>query len=266
MKSLINGINMAWDDGGAGPCVCLIHGFPLDRRMWRPQVEALVSAGYRVITPDLRGFGESDAPAGAYSMDLFSDDIAALFDHLAIERAVVAGMSMGGYILFNLLERYQERVAASCFVVTRCGADDEEGKERRITLAKKALNSGSLEIAQTFAGILLATGTASENPRLASEVLAWMMEKEGAGLAGALLAMSSRKDYTPLLEQFRLPALVIGADGDMAVPLEVAQALAAGLPRGKLCVIPRAGHLANLERPKEFNDCLMKFLRTLPAW
>ena len=96
MKATINGISIGYYDSGSGPAVCLIHGFPLDRRMWRPQVMELASAGYRVITPDLRGFGESDAPEGAYAMDLFADDLAALLDYLNIGHAVVGGMSMGG--------------------------------------------------------------------------------------------------------------------------------------------------------------------------
>ncbi len=132
MKALINGITIGYDDNGSGPAVCLIHGFPLDRRMWRPQVMTLASAGYRVITPDLRGFGESDATEGPYTMDLYADDLVKLLDHLGIGRAVVGGMSMGGYVLLNLLERHPDRLAAACFIVTRSGADDEAGKERRL--------------------------------------------------------------------------------------------------------------------------------------
>src|SRR5574340_545815 len=111
MQALINGINLAYDDSGTGIPVLLIHGFPLSRRMWHPQRMTLTAAGYRVITPDLRGFGESDAPDGPYSMELFADDLAALLDHLGIERTVVGGMSMGGYVLLNLLERYPERLS-----------------------------------------------------------------------------------------------------------------------------------------------------------
>lgn len=103
MSVIINGINMAFDDFGAGPAVLLIHGFPLCRKMWHPQVRALNSAGFRVICPDLRGFGESDAPDGPYTMEIFADDTVALMDHLGIEQAVVGGMSMGGYILFNII-------------------------------------------------------------------------------------------------------------------------------------------------------------------
>src|SRR5512144_213567 len=106
MRAVINGITMAYDDNGSGPVLLLIHGFPLCRRMWHPQIKALVDAGFRVITPDLRGFGESDTPEGPYSLVLYADDMVELLDHRGIEKAAVGGMSMGGYILFSLLERH----------------------------------------------------------------------------------------------------------------------------------------------------------------
>jgi 3-oxoadipate enol-lactonase len=263
MKAFINGINMAWDDSGTGPVVLLIHGFPLNRRMWHPQMAALNAAGYRVVTPDLRGFGESDAPDGPYSMELFSDDVAALLDHLGIERAVVGGMSMGGYVLLSLLERRPELFNAACFVVTRSGADDEAGKERRLALARDVMKFGPQVVADTFEKILFAEGTAQERPKLATEVCRWMTGTDSRGMAGGLLAMRERKDYTPLLGSFSLPVLVLGAEQDKAVPVENARILAAGLPLHKLCIIPEAGHLANLEQPKAFNNCLLDFLRGL---
>ena len=107
-SAFLNGIRLAYDDVGTGPVIVLLHGFPLNRTMWRPQLGDLVAAGYRVITLDLRGFGESDEPDGPYSMELFSDDLVSLLDHLEIEHAIVAGMSMGGYVLFNLLIRYPD--------------------------------------------------------------------------------------------------------------------------------------------------------------
>jgi len=260
MKALINGINMAWDDCGSGPVVCLIHGFPLNRRMWRPQMDALAASGYRVITPDLRGFGESDVPDGPYSMDLFADDLAALLDHLGIKRAVFGGMSMGGYVLLNLLERNPEKVAAACFMVTRSGADDEAGKERRRSLATDVVKFGVKAVADLFAGMLFAEGTAEAQPELALEVCRWMEGNDPRGVAGALLAMAGRKDYTELLGGFRLPCLVIGAEQDKAVTGEQIQCLAAGLTQHKICIIPEAGHLVNLEQPGAFNNCLLEFL------
>jgi pimeloyl-ACP methyl ester carboxylesterase len=260
MKEMVNGITMAWDDCGSGPVVCLIHGFPLNRRMWRPQVDALVASGYRVITPDLRGFGDSDAPEGPYSMDLFADDLASLVDHLGIRRAVFGGMSMGGYILLNILERYPEKVAAACFTVTRSTADDDAGRERRIKLAMDVVESGSRLVADLFAGILFAQETAKTKPGLAEEVYGWMEGTEVRGLAGALLAMAGRKDYTGALGLFRLPCLVIGAEQDKAVSREQIQLLAAALPQSKLCMVAEAGHMVNLEQPASFSNSLLEFL------
>lgn len=263
MKALINGITMGYDDKGSGPAVCLIHGFPLDRRMWRPQIAALVSKGYRVIAPDLRGFGDSDAPDGPYSMDLFADDLTALLDSLGIGRAVVGGMSMGGYVLFNLLERYPERLAAACFIVTRSEADNEAGKEKRLMLAHDLKKFGSKVAAEIFDKTLFTSETAQIQPELAAEVHGWLMEKDPRGLAGGLFAMRERKDYTPLLAGFYLPSLVIGAEYDQAIPVENTRALARRLPLHKFCLIPGAGHLANLEQPEAFNNCLLDFLKTL---
>ncbi|MBE0596661.1 MAG: alpha/beta hydrolase, partial [Desulfuromonadales bacterium] len=131
MKVQLDDISLACDDVGSGPTVLLIHGFPLCRRMWQPQARALAAAGYRVIAPDLRGFGDSAAPAGPYSMSVFADDMIRLLDHLQIDKAVVGGMSMGGYVLLNLLERHPGRASAALFLVTRAGADDDAGKVKR---------------------------------------------------------------------------------------------------------------------------------------
>ena len=265
MHAFINGISMAYDDMGSGPAVVLIHGFPLCRKMWHPQMNALPDAGFRLITPDLRGFGESDAPDGPYSIDLFADDITELLDHLGIDRAVIGGMSMGGYVLCNLLDRYPERLSGACFITTRAHADDEAGKERRLQLAREVMKFGPQIIADSFEQILFAPETLQERPKLVGEVYGWMTGTDSRGLAGGLLAMRERKDYTPLLGNFTLPALAIGAEDDKAAPPEKAREIAAGVPGCRLCMIPHAGHMANLENPGAFNDCLVEFLRTIPS-
>ena len=263
MNAIINGSTMAFDDAGSGPVVVLVHGFPLNRRMWHPQVKALTGAGFRVVTPDLRGFGESDAPDGPYSMELFADDLIALLDHLGIEQAVIGGMSMGGYVLFNLLERYPERLIAACFLLTRSNADDEAGRARRLALAQEVMKFGPQAVAEPFVKLVFAPQTAERRPELVDEVCRWMVATDSRGLAGGLLAMRERKDYTPLLGRFRLPTLVIGATEDQAVPSAVATALHQGLPRSTFCMIEGAGHMANLEEPEAFNHCLLEFLRSL---
>ncbi len=263
MRAVINGITIAYDDQGSGPPLILIHGFPLSRRMWHPQIKALVSAGFRVITPDLRGFGESDAPEGPYTMELFADDLVGLLDHLGLGAAAFGGMSMGGYILFNLLERYRPRVRAACFITTRANADDEAGKERRLLLAREVLKFGPQVVADAFEKLLFAEESLAERPKLVGEVYRWMTANDSRGIAGGLLAMRERKDCTPLLVHFAVPSLAIGAEGDKAAPPDNARAIAAGIPGCRLAIIPQAGHMANLENPGAFNAALLEFLRGL---
>jgi pimeloyl-ACP methyl ester carboxylesterase len=263
MQAIINGITLSYDDQGSGLPVLLIHGFPLSRQMWRAQLRALPDAGFRVITPDLRGFGESDAPDGPYSMDLYADDLVALLDHLGIESAVVGGMSMGGYVLFNLLERYPERVRGACFIVTRAHADDEAGKERRLALAKDVKKFGLKVVADAFEPLLFAEETLFERPKLVADVYRWMSANDSRGIAGGLLAMRERKDYTEMLPGFTFPALAIGAEEDRAAPPDNARLIAGGIPGCRLAIIPHAGHMANLENPGAFNSAMLEFLRSL---
>ncbi|WP_224961747.1 alpha/beta fold hydrolase [Geomonas subterranea] len=264
MNITVDDINLVYDDVGTGPAVLLIHGFPLNRQMWQPQLKPIAEAGYRVIAPDLRGFGASDAPAGGYSMDRFADDIIALLDSLNIEQAVVGGMSMGGYILMNLLERYPDRVRAACFIATRSNADDEAGRERRKAMAAEAERLGANPVIKIFAELLFAADTAQQRPELIARVTSWMRETNPKGLAGGLLAMSVRKDYTQMLPSFRHPSLVIAGAEDRAAPAETARTLIKGLTGCQSRVIEKAGHMVNMEQPGIFNDCMIQFLKSLP--
>jgi pimeloyl-ACP methyl ester carboxylesterase len=263
MQAIVNGITLNYDDRGSGLPLLLIHGFPLSRQMWRPQLGVLPDAGFRVIAPDLRGFGDSDAPDGPYSMDLFADDLVALLDHLGIESAVVGGMSMGGYVLFNLLERYPERIRGACFITTRAHADDDAAKQRRLALAGDVMKFGLKVVADAFEPLLFAEESMFERPKLVADVYRWMSANQSRGVAGGLLAMRERKDYTKQLSGFAVPALAIGAAEDRAAPPENARIIAGGIPGCRLAIIPHAGHMANLENPGAFNAAMLEFLRSL---
>ena len=263
MKADINGISLAYSDRGKGLPLVLIHGFPLCRKMWRPQAEALSRAGCRVITTDLRGFGESSLASDTVSMDIYADDIVAFLDYLEIDKAIVGGMSMGGYVLLNLLERYPNRIAAPIFIVTKAAGDDEAGKAKRTTLAVVTRNQGNLPVADTFRSLLFAPATMTDNPELVDEAYGWMQATDPRSAAAALIAMRDRKDYIPLLGGFSHPALVIGAEQDQAIPLENSRLIAAGLPQADLCVIPNGGHMVNMEQPLEFNKAVLAFLNGL---
>jgi pimeloyl-ACP methyl ester carboxylesterase len=231
--------------------------------MWRPQVEALAKAGCRVITPDLRGFGESSLTSGMVNMELYADDIVALLDHLGIDRAVVGGMSMGGYVLFNLLERYPERVAAPIFICTRASGDDDSGKVRRMALAEASRTQGILPVAEAFRSLLFAPATLTDNPELVGEVFGWVRSTDPLSAAAALIAMRDRKDYIPLLGGISQPALVIGADQDLAAPVENSRVIAEGVPDAELCILHGGGHMVNLEQPEGFNKTILEFLAGL---
>ena len=263
MKAEINGCTLAYSDRGEGLPVVLIHGFPLCRKMWRPQAGALARAGCRVITPDLRGFGESALPSGVVGMDDYADDIVVLMDHLKIDKAVVGGMSMGGYVLLNLLERFPERVAAAMFIVTRATGDDEAAKSRRTSLAEACRAQGIQPVTDVFRTILFAPETVADNPALADEVFGWIQATSPEGAAAGLIAMRDRKDYGALLGSINQPALVIGADQDQAAPAEHSHTIAAGLPDADLCILHGGGHMVNLEQPGGFNEAILDFLTGL---
>ncbi|MBW6512892.1 MAG: alpha/beta hydrolase [Desulfuromonadaceae bacterium] len=243
----------------------MIHGFPLCAAMWAQQKMALTAAGYRVLTPDLPGFGTEPARPLPNGLDDYADFLAALLDREGVAQAVVVGMSMGGYILQNLLERYPQRVSAAIFVVTRAATDDEAGKAKRTALAAEARAGRVGPVAEAFSGILFAARTAQERPALVAMVGGWMRSATPEGVAEGLLAMRDRKDYTELLATFTAPALVIGAEQDRAIPAEHSRALAERLPNAELRIVSGAGHLANLEEPEAFNRVLLEFLATLTS-
>jgi len=263
MNADINGCTLAYDDWGNGLPLILIHGFPLCRKMWRPQAEALTRAGCRVVTPDLRGFGESGVPAGPVSMAVYADDMVGLMDHLGIDKAVVGGMSMGGYVLLNLLERYPDRVAAPIFIVTKAGGDDDAAKARRTALAEACRTQGIQPVAELFRTLLFAPATLTDNSGLVDEVLGWVRATDPMGAAGGLMAMRDRKDFVPLLGTIGHAALVIGADQDQAMPLDHSRLMAEQLPNATLHILQEGGHMVNLEQPTGFNVAILEFLAGL---
>ncbi len=251
---------LKYDERGQGLPVVLLHGFPLCRQMWVPQMTALAAAGYRVICPDLPGFGESPSLAGHASMSNYADTIIGLLDELTIDQAVIGGMSMGGYVLLDLVERYPQRLLGAMFLVTRAAADDAAGKQKRTMMAEQVEGGNLLTIPETFVPVLFAEETVRENPQLISKVRQWVESSPASGLIEGLLAMRERDDAVDKLPAFALPALVVGAEQDLAVPLEHSRLLAEGLPNAKLKIIPGAGHMANLEQPELFNAALLDFL------
>lgn len=254
---------LKYTENGSGIPVVLIHGFPLCREMWQPQIEVLAAAGYRVVCPDLPGFGASPSTQGQATMSSYSDAVVNLLDELGIDQAVIGGMSMGGYVLLDLVERYRQRLLGAMFLVTRASADDEEGKQKRTMMAEQVKRGNVLTVPEAFVPVLFAEETVERNPQLILKVRQWVEATTPSGLMEGLIAMRERDDFINKLSAYDLPALVVGAEQDMAVPLGHSKELAEGMPDAILKIVPGAGHMANLEKPELFNSALLDFLSQL---
>ena len=258
----INDINLAYTDVGTGPPIVLIHGYPFNRSLWTEQTEALNSK-YRVVVPDLRGFGESDSSEGTATMARMAEDVAALMDALAIERAVIGGLSMGGYVALAFARMFPARVKALVLADTRAQADTEEGKQTRHQQAEKALSEGMAGIADAMLPKLLTPDTVSKRPELVKRVRDMMLKTKPDGAAAALLGMAERDDQTEFISSIRVPALILVGREDAITPVADSEKMQSRIEGSRLVVIENAGHVSNLEQTEQFNDALLGFLSTV---
>lgn len=262
LRLAVPGAELAVEVRGDGaPCV-LVHGFPLDRTMWRHQLTAL--SPWKRIAPDLRGFGGSTAPADGYSMARYADDLVAILDALHLEQAVFCGLSMGGYILFELLRRHPQRVRALVLADTRAEGDSADGKRGRNELAAVAEREGAAGVAARMLPKLLSAATVEAQPEVVRQVEAMILRTPVAGIVGALEAMRERPDSRPLLPEIRVPTLVLVGAADELTPPAAAHALADGIPGARYAELPAAGHLAPLEQPLVASRVMLDFLKALP--
>lgn len=260
----VAGRTLRYLDTGAGQPVVLIHAFPLSADMWAPQIGAL-PRGWRLVAPDLRGFRglaspAVPAPAGAVTMDDYARDVVALLDHLQIERAVVGGCSMGGYVTFALWRLARERVRGLVLANTRPQADTAEGRAKRGEMLALLERGGPGAVATAMLPSLLGKTTHASRPEVMARVRALIEANPPAAIAGAISALMDRPDSTPLVESMRVPAMVVLGLEDTLIPREAADLMFETLPNARLAVIARAGHLSNLEDPDLFNAFLAEFL------
>lgn len=259
-----NGTKIKYTDtGGSGTPVVLLHAFPFDSSMWQPQLESL-SERFRFVVPDLKGFGDSDAPddRASYSMDGYADDVKALVDDLGLDRFVLAGLSMGGYIALAYMRKYADGVAGLVLADTRAEADPPEGKEKRSNQQNLVSEEGTSGLIETLTGALLAEETRTNKPDVVKKAQA-AMDNPPAGFIGALEAMKNRIDSTDSLAKIAVPTLVIVGENDAVTPPEAARKLHEHIGGSELVVIPGAGHISNMEAPEAFNGALGEFLSKL---
>lgn len=254
-------IAMSYDDAGSGVPVVFIHGFPHNRRLWAPQLAAL-SQVCRCIAPDLRGFSDSEG-APPYSMDRYADDVAALLDALGVERAVVGGISMGGYITFAFWRRHRHRVLGLILADTRAAADDDAGRERRRAMIALAQREGATAVADAMVESTLGKTTRQRRPEVVRAMHTMFAAASVPAIVGALEAMLARPDSTPTLTTIDVPTLIVVGEEDVISPRREAEAMRAAIAGSRLEVIPGAGHASNVERPAAFNAVVTDFVRSL---
>ncbi|HEY0367531.1 MAG TPA: alpha/beta fold hydrolase [Pyrinomonadaceae bacterium] len=255
----INNLNLAYTDTGAGRPIVLIHGYPFNRSLWTEQIPAL-SNGYRIIAPDLRGFGDSDASPDTSTMNRLAADVAELMDHLEIPRATIGGLSMGGYVALAFYKQFPSRVRALVLADTRAQADTEEAKQTRAQQAEKALSEGMAGLADAMLPKLLAPETVSKRPEIVKFVRDMMLQTKPEGAAAALRGMAEREDQTGLLPKISAPTLILVGSEDAITPVVDSEKMHEAIVSSKLVVLDHAGHVSNVERAQQFNDALLHFL------
>jgi pimeloyl-ACP methyl ester carboxylesterase len=249
------------ESSGEGTPLLMMHAFPLNQTMFQPQREGLSTAA-RLLTFDAPGVGES-SPA-AVSIDDLADLAAALLDAEKIERAIVGGVSMGGYAAFAFARRHPERLRGLILANTRAAADTEEARKNRRDMAQVALAQGAAEIATRMLPKLLGETTHRERPVVVERVRTIAESVPRETIARLLDALANRADSTGLLPRIQAPTLVIaGKQDSIALPQESSE-WAALIPNARFVAIAGAGHLPNLETPEPFNTALREFLQTLP--
>lgn len=246
------------DESGSGVPVLLLHGFPHDRTLWAPQL-ASPAPGFRYLAPDLPGAGESVQLAEP-ELDAWADWAAALLDTLGIDRAVVGGLSMGGYLAFALWRRHPERIRALVLADTRAGADSSEARGKRREMQALVLAEGPDAVAARMIAGMVGKTSRADRPEVVDALDAMMRRASVGGITDALQALMDRADSTPTLGTVTVPTLILCGEEDALTPVPESRAMAAAIPGARLELIAGAGHASNFEAPEAFNALLSDFL------
>jgi 3-oxoadipate enol-lactonase len=247
---------------GAAPTLLFLHGFPFSKSLWDPQVAAL-SPTHRCLAPDLAGFGDSEACEGICRMEDYAADALALLDHAGVDRAVVCGLSMGGYVALALAAAAPERLRGLVLADTRAGADSPEAAAGRHAAAEQVLAEGTGAFAPGFLPKALGASTPAERPAVRARVEALVLEAAPSAVAAAQRGMAVRPDRHGILPGLAVPVLIVVGEEDVITPPAESRRMAEAIAGSRLVVLPAAGHLANLENPAAFNRELAGFLATL---
>ena len=259
-----NKISVSYNDEGLNeaPVIIFIHGFPLNKSMWNKQMEALKD-NYRVIAYDIRGHGKTDVGTLDFSIDLFVKDLLGFMDALKIEKTIICGLSMGGYIALNAIQNHPERFTALILCDTNCTADTPEAKEKRMNTIQSIKENGVEKLANDLLPNLFAPESFKTSSEEIVAVKEMIVNTSKESLYKSLNALANRKETCSKLAEIKVPVLILVGVEDKITPPEAAIAMQEKIKNPSLHIISNAGHLSNLENQEEFNSALKKFVDTI---
>jgi 3-oxoadipate enol-lactonase len=262
MKTILNDSLINYSERGMpqGLPVIFIHGFPFRQEMWEPQINVMPNSIYS-ISYDVRGHGGSDVGDGQYTVELFVDDLIALLNHLFVKKAVLCGLSMGGYIALRAYEKHADRISGLILCDTKSAADTDAAKIKRAAMMKAIKLEGIHAFATEFLKTIFWEKTFDLNPGVVSFIHQIICANSPRGISGTLLALAARTDTTSVLSSIRVPTCIIAGEHDVLTPPSDAQSLQKAIAGSELHILPRAAHMSNLENTQDFNECLVNFLR-----
>jgi len=248
----VNGIKLAYVRRGKGTPLVLIHGYPLDHTSWN-EVASLLENNFDLILPDLRGFGQSTTVETPYTISDMADDLASLLDHLEVEKAALAGHSMGGYVALAFAKKYPQRVSGLGLVSSQAVADSPEGKDRRYQTAADVVEKGVNIVAEAM------TPKLSTDASVQAFVRDVIVKQSKSSVIGALKAMAERENLMSHLSSVKFPVVLIHGNADLLIPIERAKEIKAVLPSAQFVELQGAGHMPMMEFARETAEGL-KFL------
>lgn len=257
----MSSFDLACTDEGAGRPVVLLHAFPLSRRMWDRQVRAW-SQKYRVIAPDFRGFGDSPATQKEFSMASCAHDLRDLLESLGVQKDILLlGLSMGGYVCFEFVRKYQDMLRGLILVATQPAGDSDASRKSRYETAEFVRREGSSALAERLIPKLLGKTTLAKQPEVVASVRSLIQPNSREAIAQACHGLASRRDSTSLLPEVSIPTLIVTGSEDALIPAAQGETMQSQITHSQLVVVEQSGHLVNLEQPEVFDSMVTNFLQ-----